>query len=65
MANTVKFDFSGKTVIPFATSGGSGMGKTDAVLHELCPSSVNLKAGKLLNRATEADMKAWINELGL
>ncbi len=59
------YDFSGKTVIPFATSGGSGMGKTDAVLHKLCPSSVNWKAGKLLNRATEADMKAWINELGL
>ena len=29
------YDFSGKTVIPFATSGGSGMGKTEAVLHEL------------------------------
>jgi len=27
------YDFSGKTVIPFATSGGSGMGKTEAVLH--------------------------------
>lgn len=26
------YDFSGKTVIPFATSGGSGMGKTDSVL---------------------------------
>ena len=31
------YDFSGKTVIPFATSGGSGMGKTEAVLHALCP----------------------------
>ena len=29
------YDFSGKTVIPFATSGGSGMGKTEAVLHAL------------------------------
>ena len=35
------YDFSGKTVIPFATSGGSGMGKTEAVLHALCPDSVN------------------------
>ena len=30
------YDFSRKTVIPFATSGGSGMGKTEAVLHALC-----------------------------
>lgn len=59
------YDFSGKTVIPFATSGGSGMGKTDDVLHKLCLSSVNWKPGKLLNRASEDDMKAWIKALGL
>lgn len=59
------YDFSGKTVIPFATSGGSGMGKTDEVLHKLCPSSVKWKAGKLLNRMSETDMKNWIKELGL
>lgn len=29
------YDFSGKTVIPFATSGGSGMGKTDSVLKKM------------------------------
>ena len=38
------YDFSRKTVIPFATSGGSGMGKTEAVLHALCPDSVNWKS---------------------
>ncbi len=45
------YDFSGKTVIPFATSGGSGMGKTDSVLHALCPDTVQWRSGKLLNKA--------------
>lgn len=29
--------FSGKTIIPFAISGGSGMGKTVEVLKSFCP----------------------------
>ena len=37
------YDFSGKTVIPFATSGGSGMGKTDSVLKKCC---YDLEAGQ-------------------
>lgn len=31
------YDFSGKTIIPFATSGGSGMGKTNEKLGPSCP----------------------------
>ena len=57
------FDFSGKTVIPFATSGGSGMGKTEAVLHVLCPDSVNWKSGKMLNGYDRAQMEAWVRTL--
>ena len=41
------YDFSGKTVIPFATSGGSGMGKTLEGLEKSC--SGNLVPGKMLN----------------
>ena len=44
------YDFAGKTVIPFATSGGSGMGKTEEILHALCPDTVNWKPGKVLKR---------------
>ena len=33
------YDFAGKTVVPFATSGGSGMGKTDAILKAVCPAA--------------------------
>lgn len=41
------YDFSGKTLIPFATSGGSGMGKTLEGLKKSC--SGNLVPGKMLN----------------
>ena len=41
------YDFSGKTLIPFATSGGSGMGKTLEGLEKSC--SGNLVPGKMLN----------------
>ena len=57
------YDFSGKTVIPFATSGGSGMGKTEAVLHALCSDSVNWKSGKMLNGYDRAQMEAWVRTL--
>lgn len=52
------YDFSGKTVIPFATSGGSGMGKSGEGLEKSCPGA-KLMAGKLLNGVSGAEMKAW------
>lgn len=58
------YDFAGKTIVPFATSGGSGMGKTVAVLEKVAPES-NFKPGKLLNRASEADMENWVRSLGV
>lgn len=58
------YDFAGKTIVPFATSGGSGMGKTVAVLEKIAPKA-NFKPGKLLNRASEADMENWVRSLGV
>ena len=55
------YDFSGKTVIPFATSGGSGMGKTGSVLQQVCPAA-NFKAGKVINRISERELAQWIAE---
>ena len=48
-------DFSGKTVIPFATSGGSGIEKAERSLKSHCPQA-NWKKGKLLNHM---DAAAW------
>lgn len=56
------YDFSGKTIIPFATSGGSGMGKTVDVLKTVCPKA-NFKDGKMLNRVTEQELKTWVNSI--
>ena len=53
------YGFKGKTVIFFATSGGSGIEGADKQFHEQYP-DINWKAGKLLNGATQADMKAWV-----
>lgn len=59
------YDFSGKTVIPFATSGGSGLGKTAENFKKILGENVTVKDGKMLNRASETDLKDWIKLLGL
>lgn len=55
------YDFSGKTVVPFATSGGSGMGKTADVLRQVCHAA-DIKDGKVLNNMTDEKIKQWLNE---
>lgn len=59
------YDFSGKIIVPFATSGGSGMGRTNEKLKSSCPGAT-LMQGKMLNgRLSDADLKAWVKSLGL
>lgn len=59
------YDFSGKTIIPFATSGGSGMGKTNEKLGPSCPGATLLQ-GKLLNgNLSEDSLKNWVKNLNL
>ena len=52
------YNFSGKTIVPFDTSGGSGMGKTT---EELIPSFKGAKVveGKVVNRMSPAELKAF------
>ena len=60
------YDFSGKTVVPFATSGGSGMGGTEAVLHACCSPATSWKPGRrLASRASEGEVRRWVEGLGL
>lgn len=58
------YDFSGKTVIPFATSGGSGLGKTAENFKKLLE-NVIVKDGKMLTRASKNDVSGWVKSLGL
>lgn len=54
------YDFTGKTVIPFATSGGSGMGRTAAGLRSSCPDA-ELLPGKMLNgNPSIGSLKKWL-----
>ena len=53
------YDLKGKTVIPFATSGGSGIEKACEDLKAAYPEVV-WKEGKLLNRASKDDLKKWV-----
>lgn len=53
------YDFSGKVVVPFATSGGSGFGKTTEALQEVIPAAT-VKEGKILNgRINVHELKRW------
>lgn len=56
------YDLSGRTLIPFATSGGSGMGKTVEKLKALYP-TVNFKEGKVVNGMSAKALKEWANGL--
>lgn len=58
------YDFSHKTVVLFATSGGSGFGKTLDYLKGSVSSSTILKEGKLLHSFTsQQKLSRWIKEL--
>ncbi len=58
-----QYDLSGKTIIPFATSGSSGMGSTNAELAPSCKGA-NLKDGRRFDaNADTAELKAWAEKL--
>lgn len=53
------YDFTGKTIILFATSGGSGLGKTAKELTSSCPGA-KITGGRTLNGSpSEAELKQW------
>lgn len=58
------YDFKGKTIVPFATSGGSGAGKTDMYLHASCKEEVNWKETTILNgNVSKERIKKWVNHV--
>lgn len=60
------YDFSGKTIILFATSGGSGFGKTVDNLKCSVSDSTVIKEGKLLNgRPSVSELQQWVESLGV
>lgn len=55
------YDFAGKTLIPFATSGGSGISGAEKSLKEHCPAAA-WKRGKIVNSGAAAWAKNAVKE---
>ena len=56
------YDFSGKKIVLFATSGGSGFGNTVKELQPSAPDAV-ITEGSLLNRGTKKEISEWVKSL--
>lgn len=53
------YDFSGKTVVPFATSGSSGIGDSGKNMQSLTPSAKVLAGKRFSAGVSEAELKSW------
>lgn len=59
------YNFTGKTIVLFATSGGSGLGKSAAGLRPSAPGA-RIVDGRLLNgRLSENELKSWAEKMNL
>ena len=57
------YDLTGKTIIPFATSGGSGMGKTNEKLLPSCAGAKLLNGKVFRSSVKEDEMNRWVSGL--
>ena len=57
-----KFDFSGKKIVLFATSGGSGFGNTVSELQPSAPKATIVE-GKILNNVGKHEIEQWVKSL--
>lgn len=59
------YDFSGKTVVPFCTSGGSGVGSSASNLERLTSGAVWMDGHRLNGSDSQETVMEWVNGLGL
>ena len=59
------YDFSGKTIVPFCTSGGSGVGSSATNLEQLTSGANWLEGRRLNGRDSQDTVMEWVNSLGL
>lgn len=63
-----EYDFSGKTIAPFMTHGGGGLGHSVQDIRKLCPQATVLDAFAVNGKsaaASQKDVVAWLRRLGL
>ena len=58
-------DFTGKTVIPFATSSSSGMGQSGSLLSEMAGTGDWQEGQRFSSGASSSDVQSWVDGLGL
>ena len=56
------YDFAGKTVIPFATSGGSGLGDSAANIQKLAKGAKVVNGKRFSGSASAEELKAWAGQ---
>ncbi len=59
------YDFSGKTILPFCTSGSSPIGTSDDNLHALAPSAHWLDGRRFAAGTTRATISSWLDANGI
>lgn len=60
------YDFAGKNIVLFATSGGSGLGKSQQVLETCCSKSSKWLIGKRFSGSVSvSELKVWVKSLGI
>ncbi|MDD6799334.1 MAG: flavodoxin [Firmicutes bacterium] len=59
------YDLTGKTIVPFATSGGSGMGKTNEKLQPSCKGAKLLEGKIFKHSVSRIELAAWANSVKL
>ena len=58
-------DFSGKTVIPFCTSSSSGLSQSGELLAQLAGTGDWMEGQRFRSSASQEDVTAWVESLGL
>ena len=58
-------DFTGKIVIPFCTSGSSGLEDSGTKLRDMAGTGTWLEGQRFSGRASQADVESWVNGLDL
>ena len=63
-----EYDLSGKTIVPFCTHGGGGLGRIGRDIAKLCPQSTILSSFEIYGGGTgnaQAKVSAWLSKVGM
>jgi flavodoxin len=63
-----EYDLSGKTIVPFCTHGGGGLGRIGQDIAKLCPQSTLLNSFEIYGSRTgnaQAQVSTWLSKIGL